>query len=81
MISGLFLLILALFPQIAVVMAHFAGIEVASNGVFLAMIVFLYMICFSYAVALSHNSEQLKTIVQEVAILKKSIRDLEERNK
>lgn len=79
LLSGIFLMILSLFPQIAVTMSYYAGIEVASNGVFLIMIVFLYMICFSYAVALSRNSERMKTIVQEVAMLKKNINDLRER--
>ena len=74
----IFLLILmsiaVLFPNILISISDFFGFEVASNMIFLVGFFFLFYIIFILTISLSKQKEQIKTLIQEVSILKESVR-------
>ena len=75
------ILAMALFPELLTVLAHFAGIEIPSNLVFLIMIVYLMLTCLSLSASVSRQHARIRTLVQEAALMEKRICELERRIK
>lgn len=65
------LIILALFPQIAMYLANILGFEKSSNMIFLISIIVLFYISFIHTITISKQNEKIKDLVQEISILKK----------
>lgn len=75
------LLIIDGFPQIMKVMARILGIDLPSNMLFLLGVFFLAIIVYTLTVAVSRLSTKNKTLVQEIANLRKKVDDLNHNNK
>lgn len=75
------LLIIDGFPQIMKVMAKILGIDLPSNMLFLLGVFFLAIIVYTLTVAVSRLSTKNKTLVQEIANLRKKVDDLNHNNK
>jgi len=71
MILGVLGLLVAVFPAAANSLSHILGFELTSNFVFCGALVFLMAICLSLSKAISKQSEQIRTLTQELALLKK----------
>lgn len=64
------LIILAIFPQIAMWLANILGFEKSSNMIFLIAIIVLFYISFLHTITVSKQNEKIKDLVQEISILK-----------
>lgn len=79
-ILGMILLLMAVFPEMLYFVSRRIGIAAPVNALFFSMIVMVIMILLSLTAICSGLSDKTRGLVQEVAILEKRIRDLEERN-
>lgn len=62
-----------LFSEIAIKFSKFLGFETASNMVLLLLFLFLFYIAFFLTLKISKQNHQIKTLIQEVSILKESV--------
>lgn len=62
-------------PSLVMSVAYALGFETASNFVFFAVLLLALMFLFCLSTVLTRLSKQLKTVVQELAILKEGMRD------
>lgn len=65
------ILIMGIFPQLINVLANFFGVQTPVNILFFVGFCFSLLIIFSLSTALSRNSEKIKKIAQELALLQK----------
>ena len=73
-------LILAIYPEIFYQFAHFMGIEMPVNAVFLIMIALLYALVFFVYSTISKHNEELIQLTYEIARLKKELDELKKKN-
>ena len=73
-------LILAIFPEIFYQFAHFMGIEMPVNAVFLIMIALLYALVFFVYSTISKHNEELIQLTYEIARLKKELDEMKKKN-
>ena len=66
--------VIVIFPNIIFELSKFAGFEEASNMVFLLGFFFLFYISFIITTSVSIQNEKIKTLIQEVSILKESVK-------
>ncbi len=78
-LTGLVLLLCALFPQAIGFAAKFLGIYSEVNGVFFVGVCFILLIILSLTSIVSGLSERLRTLVQTQGMLEKRVRELEEK--
>ena len=78
---GIGLLILVLFPRGMYFISGLVGIETPVNCLFLFMIAFLFIIAMSMTAIISKQSERIKKLTRQIAILDKRLRDMEEKVK
>ena len=76
-----FLMVVDVFPGILSHVTAWVGVELPSNMLFILGFCFLMGIVLNLTVALSKLSVQNKTLIQEVGILEKRIRQLEEKER
>lgn len=72
---GIIVLILDLFPPIMDWLVHLVGIELPVNMLFFFGFCFTLFLVFGLTMKVSRQSEQLKRLTQEVALLEKSLED------
>lgn len=73
-------MILAVFPEIFYSFAHFMGIEMPVNAVFLIMIGLLYVLVFYVYCMISKHNEELIQLTYEIARLKKELDEMKKKN-
>ncbi len=78
-LSGVIMLICAIFPQVIRFFTRLMGIYSDTNAVFFIGVCFLILIVLSLTSIASGQSERIRTLVQTQAILEKRVRDLEEK--
>ncbi len=76
--SGIVLLVLAVFPKLLNVAASLVGIYNPMNALFAVVIFCIILLLISLTSIVSGQSEKNKKIVQELGLLEKRLRDLEE---
>ena len=69
------LLIIDLFPSILTFLCKCLGIQLASNMIFLVAIIQLFLLALSHTILLSKLVESNKNLTQEIALLKKELKD------
>ena len=77
-LMGVILLIFAVFPSSVMWLANLFGIYSDTNFLFLFMIGFEFILLFSLTHIVSRQNENNKRLVQEIAILEKRVRELEQ---
>ena len=80
-IASVLLLILSIFPQIAIWASHLLGIESAANFVFLFMIFVVLVKLFNMAIDLSIQKQRLNRLIQRLALTDKEVEDEKKNNK
>ena len=70
--------ILVIFPELLVKVIHIFGIEDNMNGLFIMCIAFILMILMALTSIASRQNMKIRSLVQEIGILDKRIRELEE---
>ena len=79
LLSGIVLLIFALFPYIVLVLRDLLHVEIAVNLVFMIVLAFVLLILLSLSSIVSGFSEKIKRLAQSNALLERRIRELEEK--
>lgn len=69
-ILALGICVLAVFPQLAVWIAHHTGVETTSNLLFAVAVVVLLAVCLQLSGELSALEEKTRTLAEEVALLR-----------
>lgn len=69
------ILVIVIVPGLLGVITHFLGIYDAMNMVFFMGFVFFIVVTFFLTAALSRNSNRIKALTQQVALLEKQVRD------
>ena len=77
--GGAGMAILLIFPEILSWFIHIVDIKLASNGLFAIILFFILIILISITSIVSKQSDHIKRLVQDNALLEKRIRDLESR--
>ncbi|MCX8131250.1 MAG: DUF2304 domain-containing protein [Clostridia bacterium] len=81
MLTSFSFIILSVFPEVLYFVSAVLHIELPVNTLFLSVIFFLLVIVFTLTIALSRNANRVKTLTQEIGILKLKIEKLSEVNK
>ena len=79
--SGIGMTILIIFPQLLTWIISLVGIQSNMNGLFICGIAFLLMIMMSITSIVSRQNRKIRTLIQELAIMEKRIRELEEKER
>ena len=77
LVAGGAMLILVAFPQLMLVIINLLGIQSSMNGLYIALISFIIMILMMLTSIVSRQAYKTKSLIQEIAILEKRIRELE----
>lgn len=81
LLAGLVMLVLIAFPQLMTFAVSLLGIQSNMNGLYMALISFIIMILMTLTSIVSRLAYKAKVLTQEVALLEKRIRDLENAQK
>lgn len=79
--SGIGMAIMIFFPRVFRSFIHLLGITSTMNGLFVLFIGVLIMVCMSLTSIVSKQSNQLRVLAQDLAILEKRVRELEKPDK
>lgn len=77
LLAGAVMGLLVIFPELLVRIIHIFGIEDNMNGLFIMCIAFILMISMALTSIASRLNMKVRTLVQEIGILDKRIRELE----
>lgn len=77
LLSAVFLLLCAIFPQIVTFVGAVLGIQSQVNAIFLIVVFFMLLLLISLTSIVSKQKSEIRTLVQQVAIIEKRLRDLE----
>lgn len=77
MLSGVLMLLLAIFPQILTVFAKLVGIYEPTNALFAMIFFCMIVILMSLTAIVSKLNEKNKRLIQSFALLEKRVRILE----
>ena len=79
-ISGLVMLILAVFPQLLDSFARLIGVYSTVNALFAALLFCGMALLVSLTAIVSKEKQEIVRLVQETALLEKRLRELEKKN-
>lgn len=79
LLMAAFMLVLAVFPGIAITISQIIGIETPSNFVFFVAVIMLLALLFRQTVSLSKMTVQIEKLTQKIALLE--LRYIEENKK
>jgi len=77
MLSGLIMLIVAIFPSVMINVTRILGIIDVTNGLFALILFFILIILMSITGIVSNMKERNRQLIQQCAILEKRVRELE----
>jgi hypothetical protein len=69
LVMGFGLLILTIFPSTLSALSHYVGIVLPVNTLFFVGLLFVFLICLYFSLRISSLSNQVKNLMQEVALL------------
>ena len=76
--AGLIMGILVFFPTLLHLFIRLLGIEDNMNGLFILLFAFCILVLMTLTAIASRTSMKLRTLIQEIAVLEKRVRELEE---
>lgn len=77
LLAGFVMGILVIVPELLTAIIHVFGIQDNMNGLFIFCIGFILMILLSLTSIVSRQNRKVRTLIQELAILDKRLRELE----
>ncbi|MBE6809620.1 MAG: DUF2304 domain-containing protein [Ruminococcaceae bacterium] len=80
MFMAVVLLLMVAFPQMVVTIADIIGVSLPINAIFMAFIFFILLMVVSLTSIISKQHREIKTLIQNVAILQKRVSELENKN-
>lgn len=69
-------MILDIFPGIIIRLAELAGVDIPSNMVFFVGLIFVIVLIYTSTVSISHLSQRVKRLTQELALMQKELDEL-----
>lgn len=78
LLAGAVMGILVIVPELLTAIIHIFGIQDNMNGLFIFCIGFIIMILLSLTSIASRQNRKIRTLTQELAILDKRVRELED---
>lgn len=75
--AGFIMFIMVVFPELLSTIVHLFGIQDNMNGLYILILAFVLMILMALTSIVSRQSNKTKTLIQEIAILEKRVRELE----
>lgn len=79
-LAGTVMAILVIFPSLLTWLSNLVGIQSSMNGLFIFCIAFVIMILMSITSIVTRLNRKVRVLSQEIAILEKRIRELEEKH-
>lgn len=76
---GVALTFLIIFPSTLDIIADVLGIQLGANALFLLGIGFIIILLMSLTAIVSHQTEKIRTLIQDNALLEKRVRELEKK--
>ena len=77
MFMAIVLLLMVAFPKAIETAAHFIGVVSYINAIFMAFIFFILLLVVSLTSIVSKQHREIKTLIQNVALLQKRLEELE----
>ena len=77
MFAGMILAVLVIWPELLSRLVRLVGIQSNMNGLFIMAIAFIVMIMMSLTSIVSRQTNKIRHLIQEIAILEKRVRELE----
>ena len=81
LLAGVVMGLLVVFPELLMRVRHLFGIEDNMNALFIMCIAFIIMILMALTSIASRQNMKIRRLVQEIGILDKRIRELEQESK
>lgn len=78
LVAGIIMGIMIYFPELLVRFARMLGIESNMNGLYILCIAFILMILMTLTAIVSRQQMKIRTLIQEISMLEKRIRELED---
>lgn len=78
LVAGVVMGILVAVPELLMLLIHLFGIQDNMNGLFIFAIGFMIMILLSLTSIASRQNRKIRTLTQELAIMDKRVRELEQ---
>ena len=75
--AGVFMLVLVIFPEILVAVAKYLNVQNGLNVLYVFLMAFIMMILMSLTSIVSKQTEKIRVLVQDSALLEKRIREME----
>lgn len=79
LVMGMVMAVLVSFPQMLRFLSNLIGIVDSMNGLFSFAIAFILMLLLSITAIVSKQSDRIKNLVQDNALLERRIRELEKK--
>lgn len=79
MFAGMILAVLVIWPELLSRLVRLVGIQSNMNGLFIMAIAFIVMIMMSLTSIVSRQTNKIRHLIQEIAILEKRVRELEKK--
>lgn len=81
LLAGICLLLAAVFPGLLRLFSNLLHIVEPVNTLYLFILFFILLILFTLTIALSRNANRVKTLTQEIGILRMELEQLQRRQK
>ncbi len=78
LLSGMVLGIFVIFPQLLLCLIRILGIESPMNGLYVLCTGFIFVILMALTSIVSRQTMKIRELIQEIAMLEKRVRELEE---
>lgn len=78
LLAGVVMGIMIFFPELLVYFVRLLGIESNMNGLYILAFAFIICILMTLTSIVSRQALKIKTLIQEISMLEKRIRELEE---
>lgn len=81
LLLGIILLVGAMFPSVGNAIAKLFGITTLTSLALYLLTAFLLVVALTTSIALINTQRQVKTLIQQISLLKKEMRDLKRSKK
>jgi hypothetical protein len=76
LMAGLTFIVFSIFPDVLIFLSYLLNIQEPVNTLFLSIIFFMLLIIFTLTIALSRNANRVKSLTQEIGIIKLELEKL-----
>lgn len=80
LVAGIVMGIMIFFPELLVAFVRILGIESNMNGLYVLCFAFIIAILMTLTSIVSRQALKIRTLIQEISMLDKRIRELEQKN-